>query len=333
MSVEVPAVKTSEPPRVVLTRWERLIPYLVLVSVVAVVVAFSTLTPETVVEIPIPLPPALSESDGQELRGGFWVVEEMWLGSQVEFSEQQQISRAGQASDRFYRGERPVTFQTSTRLLRITSNQTFEITSQLRDVSNMVGTSRPRVTEMVYITRFDPVGMGTVNALPIAWNEEKGDVLKKLDAGESLKGLYAFNGNTMQVYLPGDTQAKRPTAIPKTLSPLDRLFRLSRFSPGPRGQENGVRSYYPPTWAEIYDWKTKMYNSDGSIIRVTDDRHYAGPQFNRIPVPYSTPIEKFVDPAHTKNNFLIHHTNGWIVQTPPLPEPPPPPRILPDDAP
>ena len=322
MSIEVPAVKPTEPPRVGPTGWGRFIPYLVLFSVVAVVVAFSTLTPETVVEIPIPLPPALSESDGQELRGGFWVVEEMWLGSQVEFSEQQEIISAWQASNRWTRGERPVTFQTSTRLLRITSNQTFEITSQLRDVSNMVGTSRPRVTEMVYITRFDPVGMGTVNALPIAWNEEKGDVLKKLDAGESLKGLYAFNGNTMQVYLPGDMKAKRPTAIPKTLSSQDRLFILRRaldFESDRRPIEDYPTEELPGT----VGMDAKL-TTDGTVEYRSHPDYYW--RVEDIPPPISRPIEKAVDPRRTGRMQAFLLPNGWIVHTEP-PDPPEPPKF------
>ena len=85
MSVEVLAQETSDAPRVGPARWGRLIPYLVLISVVSVVVTFASLTPGPVVEIPIPLPPALSESDGQELHGGFWGVEEMWLGATLNF--------------------------------------------------------------------------------------------------------------------------------------------------------------------------------------------------------------------------------------------------------
>ena len=123
MSDELPAVKTSEPPRVGPARWGRLIPYLVLISVVGVVVAFSSLTPEPVVEIPIPRPPALNESDGQELYGGFWVVKEMWLGSQLEYSREQEYGRKTQDYYRRSRGEPPVPFQYSKRLLRISSHQ------------------------------------------------------------------------------------------------------------------------------------------------------------------------------------------------------------------
>ena len=85
MNIEVPAVKTSDAPRVGPARWGRLIPYLMLISVVSVVVTFASLTPGPVVEISLPPPPALSESDSQELHGGFWGVEEMWLGATLNF--------------------------------------------------------------------------------------------------------------------------------------------------------------------------------------------------------------------------------------------------------
>ncbi len=333
MSVEVLAQETSEPPRVGPARWGRLIPYLVLISVVAMFVFFSKPnpalkpSPEPVVEIPIPRPPALSDSEAKDLRDGFWSIEELWLDRQLAYSH-------GLEMQRFHQIEEPLRMMYARWTARLTQN-TLEVTSQRteRVGDTIYFESKPRLTQMVFITRFDPEGMGTVDALPISWNEEKGDVLNRIDAGESLKGLYEIEELYLWIYIPANADTPRLRQIPDKLSLGDRLFKLSRYSTGPRSEENDVRSYYPPTWAEIYDWKTKMYNSDGSIISVTDDRHYAGPQFNRIPVPYSTPIEKFVDPAHTKNVFLIHHTNGWIVQTAPLPEPPPPPRILPDDAP
>ncbi len=312
MSVEVSAVKTTEPPRAGQARWGRVAPYLVLISVVALVVAFSIITPEPVVEISIPRPSALSESDGHQLRGGFWDVEEMWLGSKLEFSEQQEIAKGDQASDRFYRGERPVAYQGSTRRLRITSNQTFEITSLRYDVSGMSVTNEYESTEMVYITRFDPEGMGTVNALPIAWNEEKADVLKKLDAGESLKGLYEFNGNLMQVYFPGDTQAQRPAVIPKTLSSQDRLFMLRRIK--------GIISY-PECWAELHDGHGQDLGINGVHFYIIPDD---GRQRKIISVPLTTPIRKAVDHRRTGEADRLRlkweivtfcHTNGWIVQT------------------
>ncbi len=327
MSVEISAVKTSEPHRDGPARWVQLIPHLVLLLVVAIVVTVSSLTPDSVVEIPISCRPALSESDGLELFGGFWVVEEMWLGSQLEFSEQHEMSKWDKASDRWNQGERPVSYQESNRIVRITPDHTFEITSELCDVADMVLTCRCRLTEMVYLTRFDPEGMGTVNAVPIAWDEEKEVVLKKLDAGESLRGLYSLNGKKMSIYLPGDSHGLRPREIPEVLSPTDRLFLLRRAS-----DSESENVYYPVTWAESYYGKTDKINSDGTVNVLLDDGNPMGPQLEKIPVPLTTPIEKAVDPPRTEGTFTFCHTNGWIVQTVPPPEPEPVPKVKPHPA-
>ncbi len=57
-----------------------------------------------------------------------------------------------------------------------------------------------------------------------------------------------------------------------------------------------------------------------------------GPQLERIPVPLTTPIEKAVDPPRTERTFTFCHTNGWIVQTVPPPEPDPVPKVKPHPA-
>ena len=190
MIAPLPFVGTAEPQVVHSTRWARFIPYFVLIPVVAMVVAFFKTTPEPVVDIPIPRPPALDKSEGQKLQGGFWIVEEMWLGSKLEFSAQEEWGRLSTEADRLDRGEMPRTVLFSNRLARISASHTLEVASRLVHVTNRMMTDGPWLTDMVFITRFDPDGMGTVNALPIAWNEEKEDVLKKLDAGESQGAVF-----------------------------------------------------------------------------------------------------------------------------------------------
>lgn len=327
MIAPLPFVEASEPRVVRSTHWGRFIPYFVLISVFAMVFAFSNPTPEPVVENPIPHAPALDESEGQKLRGGFWIVEEMWLGSKLEFSAQAEWGRLSTEADRLDRGETPRIVLFSNRLARISSSHTLEVASRLVHVTNMM-TDGPWLTDMVFITRFDPEGMGTVNALPIAWNEEKEDVLKKLDAGESLKGLYSFNGGTMQVYLPGDTSMPRPTSIPKALNPADRLFTLNRYE---ERDERSLSFSYPPNWDDSYYGKTEKLNSDGTLAYHIIDGNPREGQVEMIPVPLTTPIEQAVDPPRTKRTFTFCHTNGWIVQTEPPPDPEPEP--LPNNAP
>ena len=146
MSIELPSLETTNPPRVESTRWRKFGPYLVLISVITLVVAFSTPTPEPVVEIPIPRPPALDESDAQKLRGGFWNVEEMWLGAKLEFSEQAEIKCLSLATDRLERGEPPITARFSYRLARLTPHNTLEISSQQHESTNRVRTSKRLMT-------------------------------------------------------------------------------------------------------------------------------------------------------------------------------------------
>ena len=337
MSVDLPPEGTSNPPRVESSRWRRIAPYLVLVSVVVVVVAFSSVTPEPVAEIPIPRPPALDESDGQKIRAGFWAVTEMWIGSTLEYSEQEEEDEfRRQKKLQLEPNESSLPLECLEVTARISPKRTFEISRRsfvIETVTgNRTGKDTSQRTIMVFATRFDPDGMGTIDALPIAWNEEIEGVLENLDGSEALKGLYVINGNTMQVYLPGDTSSFRPRSIPKHLRPADRLFRLRRRSEG----ERSYVKYYPLDWPQKFDGTIQKINTDGTVEFRSFDGNDCIMRVEQLPHPLTTPIEQAVDPPRSKRTFTFCHTNGWILQTeeeenpppiPPLPSNAPPPVI------
>lgn len=314
-------VESALRPKRTIRYWRACFPYLILGVVVMVFIAFTNGRPQPVMNESPQRLPSLDEESIKQLLGGPWLIREVWNGTQCVFSKQQEIARFDGVD---YSQLNTGMSWWSARI----EKGTLQIVSQ-RETRNRkspeLWTSGEWRTEMVFVVRFDPEGLGTVDALPIDWNEEIEPIRKRIDAGESRKGLYKLNGREMRVYIPADTGPRR-TSIPEKLTPGDLLFAVCRYEENHRG---GL--FFPRDLPEKFDGKIQSLNADGTVDYISFDGHRMVMRVEQLPQPVKTPIAKAVDPPPTDKTITFCHTNGWIVQTEPGPPPviPPIPRNIP----
>lgn len=308
-------VESAPRPARTFRYWRACYPYLILGAVVMMIIALTNGRPQPVADEAPQQLPSLDEESIKHLLGGPWLIREVWNGQQCFFSKQQEIARfdgvdysklntgMSEWSARIEKGTLQIVSQ---RTVRSRKSPEFWIGGQWR-------------TEMVFVVRFDSDGQGTVDALPIDWNEEIEPVRKRIDAGESRKGLYKLNGQELRVYIPADTGPRR-TSIPEKLAPGDHLFAVCRYE---QNHRSGLS--FPRDLPEKFDGKIQKINPDGTVDYISFDGHRMRMRVEQLPQPVKTPITKAVDPPPTDSTITFCHTNGWFVQT----EPGPPPVIPP----
>ena len=293
-TIESSAVETTTSVVPPAPRWWRVLPILGIGLAVLIAAWMPPRRPTLPEDTSILRPAALDTASADELRNGLWCIEEMQLGQKTEFSRQRQTNRS--IPGHLWRWTACV------------SRDTLEITSV-----NLLNNGGPGdQTAMVFVVRYDPEGMGTLNALPIRWNDEKEDVLRRIDADESLKGLYDFNGGRMRIWIPGDASASRPTNIPATLSHADRLFELRRY---PDREVSATPVLLPSRMPMDFKGTIHKINSDGTVEFTTLDGYDGIMRVEDLPQPITTPIEPYSHPPRSDRIFIFRHTNGWIVQT------------------
>ncbi len=287
MSSSVPSETDAIPRR----KWPIWWPFAALVVALLLIVAIpgAKSIPDDG-ELPVtPLSsPSLDPAIAKSLRETLWYFDQQWFGPECVFD-----------SDRVGTGSVP--FRPFEMRYAIVTPDTIEIHT-LRFTRIVNGVPSPDVmrTEMVLVTKFDPEGGGTLDAVSIEWDEDKKLALQKIEAGDCRKGCYVVNDKTMAVYLArqGDP---RPTVIPGLIEYDNILARHPAGSPIPTPESHSMDSVLLRVH-RLSDEQLPLHMQD-----VTEELSVENSKRIATIKPLKTPFER-------SDGGSIRNANGWIVQ-------------------